>query len=130
MNSAKTIHKDHIEAIMDLDYSPTGREFVTGSFDRTIRIFDYNQGRSKEVYHAKRMQIINSVLYTADSHYILSGTPTIIYRFWRYEHQIMEGRKRKAIRLHKPKIAARDIIPKETDRQIWREQKNKKDNNA
>ena len=39
MESAKHIHKDHIGAIIDLDYSPTGREFVTGSFDKTVRIF-------------------------------------------------------------------------------------------
>ena len=74
MESAKTIHRDHIGAIIDLDYSPTGREFVTGSFDKTIRIFGYDQGRSRDVYHAKRMQIINSVIFTADAHYILSGT--------------------------------------------------------
>lgn len=71
---------------MDIDYSPTGREFVTGSYDRTvsfptiscilslpfsilmriinvywisflqIRIFQYNGGRSREIYHTKRMQ--------------------------------------------------------------------------
>lgn len=78
MNAAKTIHRDHVGAVIDLDYSPTGREFVTGSFDRTIRIFGYDQGRSREVYHAKRMQIVNSVIFTSDAHYILSGNFLII----------------------------------------------------
>lgn len=73
MDKAKTIHKDHIGAISDIDYSPTGRQFVSGSFDRTLRIFNYDSGRSKEVYHAKRMQIVSSVQYTVDGHYILSG---------------------------------------------------------
>ena len=41
---------------MDLDYAPTGREFVTGSYDKTVRIFDVNAGKSREVYHGKRMQ--------------------------------------------------------------------------
>ncbi len=41
---------------MDLDYAPTGREFVTGSYDRTIRIFPVNAGKSREVYHGQRMQ--------------------------------------------------------------------------
>lgn len=41
---------------MDLDYSPTGREFVTGGYDKTIRIFNVNDGKSREVYHTKRMQ--------------------------------------------------------------------------
>lgn len=47
MEKAKTIHKDHISSIMDIDYSPTGREFVTGSYDKTIRVFDYDSGKSK-----------------------------------------------------------------------------------
>ena len=55
LNSAKMIHKDHIGAILDLKFSPTGREFVTGSFDKTIRIFPYNKGKSREIYHGKRM---------------------------------------------------------------------------
>lgn len=47
MDKAKVIHKDHIAAVTDIDYAPTGREFVTGSFDKTIRIFNYDSGRSK-----------------------------------------------------------------------------------
>ncbi len=30
---------------MDLDYAPTGKEFVTGSYDKTIRIFGNQSGR-------------------------------------------------------------------------------------
>ena len=41
---------------MDIDFSPTGREFVTGSYDRSVRIFPYNGGHSREIYHTKRMQ--------------------------------------------------------------------------
>jgi hypothetical protein len=45
-----------LQAVMDVDYSPTGREFVAGSYDRSVRVFAYNGGRSREVYHTKRMQ--------------------------------------------------------------------------
>lgn len=41
---------------MDIDYSPTGKEFVTGSYDKTIRIFPLDSGRSRETYHGKRLQ--------------------------------------------------------------------------
>ena len=34
MDKAKMIHKDHVGAVMDVAYSPTGRELVTGSYDR------------------------------------------------------------------------------------------------
>ena len=33
--------------VMDVDYSPTGREFVSGGYDRMVRIFDIGGGHSK-----------------------------------------------------------------------------------
>lgn len=53
--------QDFVSAVMDVDYSPTGREFVAGSYDRTIRIFAFNGGHSREIYHTKRMQRVFSV---------------------------------------------------------------------
>jgi len=41
---------------MDIDYAPSGKEFVTGSYDRTIRMFRVEEGKSRDVYHGKRMQ--------------------------------------------------------------------------
>jgi hypothetical protein len=41
--------QDFVSAVMDVDYSPTGREFVAGSYDRSVRIFGYNAGHSREV---------------------------------------------------------------------------------
>ena len=41
---------------MDIDYSPTGKEFATGAYDKTVRIFPVDQGKSREVYHGQRMQ--------------------------------------------------------------------------
>lgn len=35
-----TVHMDHVSAVTCVDYSPTGREFVCGSYDKTIRIFE------------------------------------------------------------------------------------------
>ena len=29
--------QDFVSAVMDVDYSPTGREFVAGSYDRSVR---------------------------------------------------------------------------------------------
>ncbi len=44
MNNIMKIHKGHIGSIMDIDYSPTGKEFVTGAFDKTVRIFPVGSG--------------------------------------------------------------------------------------
>jgi WD repeat and SOF domain-containing protein 1 len=54
---AINVHKDHVSAVLTLDYSPTGREIVTGSYDKSIRIFGFDHGHSREVYHTKRMQV-------------------------------------------------------------------------
>ena len=82
-DQAKMIHKDHINAVLDIDFSPTGKEFVTGSFDKTIRIFRSQDGRSREVYHTKRMQQVNAVLYSMDSRFIWSGSEDTNIRLWK-----------------------------------------------
>lgn len=47
LGRALNILKDHVAAVMDVDYSPTGEELVTGSYDRTIRIFKARDGHSR-----------------------------------------------------------------------------------
>ena len=68
---------------MDVDFSPTGRVFVAGSYDRTVRIFPYNSGHSIEVYHTKRMQRVFCVKYSGDSTYVFSGSDDMNLRIWK-----------------------------------------------
>ena len=66
LDRALRIHKDFVSAgmadnpvfervltlnylVMDVDYSPTGAEFVAGGFDRTLRIFRASEGHSRLV---------------------------------------------------------------------------------
>ena len=77
------IHKGHVGAIMSLAWSPTGQEFVTGSYDKTIRIFNSKSGTSRDLYFTKRMQRVFSVNYTADNTYILSGSDDTNLRLWK-----------------------------------------------
>ena len=83
LDEPKMIHKDHLNAVLDIDFSPTGKEFATSSFDKTMRIFPYNDGRSREVYHTKRMQQVNSIVYSFDSKYIYSGSEDTNIRIWK-----------------------------------------------
>ncbi|XP_031499308.1 uncharacterized protein LOC116263710 [Nymphaea colorata] len=83
LEEAKCVHQDHVSAVMDIDYSPTGREFVTGSYDRTVRIFQYNAGHSREIYHTKRMQRVFCVKFTCDASYVLSGSDDTNVRLWK-----------------------------------------------
>ncbi|MEW5298463.1 MAG: hypothetical protein WDW36_001584 [Sanguina aurantia] len=63
-----------VSAVMDVDYSPTGREFVAGAYDRSIRIFAYNGGHSREVYTTKRMQRVFCVRFSGDASYVFPGS--------------------------------------------------------
>ncbi|XP_039115534.1 DDB1- and CUL4-associated factor 13 [Dioscorea cayenensis subsp. rotundata] len=83
LDEAKCVHQDHVSAVMDIDYSPTGREFVTGSYDRTVRIFRYNGGHSREIYHTKRMQRVFCVKYSCDGTYVISGSDDTNLRLWK-----------------------------------------------
>lgn len=83
LNKPVNIHQDHVAAVTHIDYSPTGREFVTGSYDKTIRIFESGKGHSRDVYHTKRMQRLTCVLWTLDDKYILSGSDEMNIRIWK-----------------------------------------------
>lgn len=74
---------DHTSAVIDVDYAPTGREFVSGSYDKTIRIFESLKGHSRDVYHTKRMQRLTCVKWSLDNKYILSGSDEMNIRMWK-----------------------------------------------
>lgn len=77
------LHKDHTAAVIALDYSPTGSEIVSGSYDKTIRIFPSRSGHSRDVYHTKRMQRLTDVIWSMDSKYIISASDEMDIRMWR-----------------------------------------------
>jgi len=47
LEKARIVHEGHTSAVMDVDYSPSGQEFVSASYDRSIRIFPAEQWRSR-----------------------------------------------------------------------------------
>ena len=56
LKTPSQIYKAHVAAVMSCDWSPTGTEFVSGGWDRTMRIWNEGVGTQPEVYHTKRMQ--------------------------------------------------------------------------
>jgi len=45
---------DHVSAVTAIDYAPTGMEFVSGGYDKSVRIFEHgkvNYNFIKLVYH-------------------------------------------------------------------------------
>merc|ERR1712088_527293 len=95
------VHMDHVSAVTCVDFAPTGREFVSGSYDKTVRIFPVDKGRSREVYHTKRMQRLTCVAWSRDNRYIISGSDEMNLRLWKAKAWeklgIMKDRQKSAI---------------------------------
>jgi WD repeat and SOF domain-containing protein 1 len=83
LSRSLNILKDHVAAVMCVDFSPTGEELVSASYDRTIRLWNRASGHSRDVYHTKRMQRVFCAAYTPDSKYVLSGSDDGNIRLWR-----------------------------------------------
>ncbi|WEW55012.1 Protein sof1 [Emydomyces testavorans] len=108
MDRALNVLKDHVAAVMDVEFSPTGEEVVTASYDRTVRLWNRASGHSRDIYHTKRMQrqvlflYINpghydhkvfSAKFTPDNKYVLSGSDDGNIRLWRAEASARSGIK-------------------------------------
>ncbi|ROW04085.1 hypothetical protein VSDG_00768 [Cytospora chrysosperma] len=90
---ALNVLKGHVAAVMDVEFSPTGEELATASYDRTIRIFGRDQGHSRDIYHTKRMQRVFATKWTSDSKYLISGSDDGNIRLWRANASKREGVK-------------------------------------
>jgi len=79
------MHSGHTNAVIDLDYNPSGTELVTGGYDKTVRIFktDSTSYKAREVYHTRRMQRVFTVKYSGDGRYIFSGSDDQSIRIWK-----------------------------------------------
>ncbi|MCJ1310668.1 rRNA-processing protein sof1 [Agyrium rufum] len=93
MKRALNILKDHVAAVMDVEFSPTGEELVTASYDKTIRLWSRATGHSRDIYHTKRMQRVFSTCFTPDARYVLSGSDDGNIRLWRANASEREGIK-------------------------------------
>ncbi|CDJ39149.1 WD domain, G-beta repeat-containing protein, putative [Eimeria tenella] len=83
LSEASRVYKDFVNAVLDVDYSPTGQEFVAASFDGTLRIFKTQEGRSRDVYHTRRMQSVLSCGFSSDSRFVFSGSADMCIRVWK-----------------------------------------------
>lgn len=77
----------HVDAVTSVAYAPTGKEFVSGAADKTLRVWTIEvgggQSSSRDMYHAIRMQRVQSVAWTLDNTFVLSGSTDCNVRMWK-----------------------------------------------
>ena len=93
LKRASNILKDHVSAVMDVAFSPTGEDLVSASYDRSVRLWKRNEGHSRDIYHTKRMQRVFSCCFTPDNAYVLSGSDDGNIRLWRSNASASSGIK-------------------------------------
>lgn len=98
MKRALNVLKGHVAAAMSVEWSPTGEELISGSYDRTIRLWERSKGHSRDIYHTKRMQRVFAVSWTPDNNYVLSGSDDGNIRLWRANASSRQGVKSFALR--------------------------------
>jgi len=83
LSQAITRHWDHVMAVLDVCYSPAGNEFISASYDQTVRLWSVDQARSRDVYHGKRMQRVLCCAFSSDSRFVFSGSEDTNIRVWK-----------------------------------------------
>uniref|UniRef100_A0A0A9WR51 DDB1- and CUL4-associated factor 13 n=1 Tax=Lygus hesperus TaxID=30085 RepID=A0A0A9WR51_LYGHE len=115
MASAVTIHKGHTSAVTCLDYSPTGQEIVSGSYDRTLRIFQKDKKFSRDVYHTKRMQRITDVVWSSDNKYIINSSDEMNLRIWKAKASeklgVLRPREKRALNYNEALVNKFELFP-------------------
>ncbi|KAI9856760.1 MAG: rRNA-processing protein sof1 [Trichoglossum hirsutum] len=96
LNRALNVLRDHVAAVMDVEFSPTGEELVSASYDRTVRLWNRAEGHSRDIYHTKRMQRVFSAKFTPDATYLLTGSDDGNIRLWRTHASSRDGAMKSA----------------------------------
>lgn len=58
LDSARNVHQGHTAAVIDVDYAPSGQEFVSGSYDCSLRIFNVEEWRSRYDFLSYRFIVV------------------------------------------------------------------------
>ncbi|RDA88474.1 hypothetical protein CP532_6653 [Ophiocordyceps camponoti-leonardi (nom. inval.)] len=112
---ALNVLKDHVAAVMDVEFSPTGQELVSASWDRTVRLWSRDRGHSRDVYHTKRMQRVMAACWSPDAHYVFSASDDGNIRLWRanasQRSAVKSARHRQALEYNEALVARYAHMP-------------------
>jgi len=80
------ILKGHTETIYSLAYSPDGKQIITGSFDKTIKVWDANSGKEIRTLTGPQghKQMVLGIAVSQDGTLIASGSSDNLANVWDY----------------------------------------------
>ena len=72
----------HTSVIYSIAFSPDGAKIVSGSWDKTIRVWETESGRTIAGSFSTHTDRVGSVVFSGDSKHILSGSDSSTIRIW------------------------------------------------
>jgi WD repeat and SOF domain-containing protein 1 len=81
--AAVRVFTDHLDPVTCCAFSPNGNEFVSGSYDGTIRIWNWENIKSQNCYHTERMQRVFCICVSPDSKFVFCGSEDMNIRIFK-----------------------------------------------
>ena len=75
---------EHFGSVRSVAYSPDGTKIISGSMDKTIKIWDANTGQCLKTLNG-HSHYVNSVAYSPDGTKIISGSSDKTIKIWGVE---------------------------------------------
>jgi hypothetical protein len=78
----QTVFRGHTDPVLSVSYSPDGTRIVTGSEDKTVRLWDAETGKPVGEPLRGHTSWVNSVSFSPDSTRIVTGSKDKTVRLW------------------------------------------------
>lgn len=105
-NSSWRTFRNHEDLIYDVAITRDARWAVSGSFDKTLRIYDLQAGVDVQVCYGHNARI-GTLVATPDSQYAVSGSGDATIRIW----HLPDGEAKHCLKGHTGEVLSLDVSP-------------------